>query len=80
MTTKQRPKVFSGAADKFASEGERIVEFTFPDGRGGLISLREVDGQPMVTLYRVDPEVKVVVCVSSPHPTRAQAEHEIVKS
>lgn len=56
-----RPKVtLRCPAEAFHSAGERIVEFSFPDGTGGLISFREYGGKKLVTLYRLDPSIKVV--------------------
>lgn len=39
---------------------ERIVEFSFPDGSGGLISFRQNDSGPIVEVYRVDRSVRVL--------------------
>lgn len=44
----------------YASPGERIAEFTFPDGTGGLISLRTHEGQPLIEIYRVNGRVRVI--------------------
>jgi hypothetical protein len=41
--------------------GERVVEFTFPDGRGGLISLRQTAKGPHVEVYRMDEGISVAV-------------------
>lgn len=47
-------------ANSYAGRGETIAEFSFPDGSGGLISLRMLaDGSPAVSVYRRDPSVAV---------------------
>lgn len=59
---KQRPTVKTRCvADHYHGPGERIVEFSSPNG-GGLISffMRE-DGVLSVDLYRLDPTVVVRV-------------------
>lgn len=49
-------------ADSYHAPNERIAEFTFPDGSGGLLSLTErPDGCHTVNLYRLDPYVTVTV-------------------
>ena len=50
-------------ANAYTGPGERIVEFSFPDGSGGLISFRSIGPQatPTVELYRLDPAIKVAV-------------------
>lgn len=69
MTTK-KPSVVTGVADKHARPGERIVEVSFPNGLGGLISLsQDADGQCKVELYRFDPAVTITV----PSPAAASA-------
>lgn len=53
----KRPRVITRCvADRYASQGERIVEFTFPDGTGGLISLHS-HGRNVLSVYRVDPDI-----------------------
>lgn len=46
-------------ADRYASPGERIAEFAFPDGTGGLLSMRQVGGEPVIEVYRVNGTVRV---------------------
>lgn len=49
-------------ADKYHAPGERIVEFLFPSGRGGLISFRPCSGDgsaDCIDIYRVDDGVLV---------------------
>jgi hypothetical protein len=51
--------ILSCVANAHATSGERIAEFSFPDGRvnlpGGLLSLRYREGAPpLVSLYRVE--------------------------
>ncbi len=42
-------------ADKYHAPNERIVEFSFPDGGGGLISFSTLsDGTNIVQAYRVE--------------------------
>ena len=54
-------------ADAYHGPHERIGEFTFPDGRGGLISFRvNALGQAVVDVYRCDPGVVVM-----PPPVKA---------
>lgn len=58
----KKPTVKEGPAAQYARSHERIVEFS--DGKsGGLISLfrNEVTGTLRVDLYRLDPDVEVVV-------------------
>jgi hypothetical protein len=67
MTTKNKPSVTTGVGDKHARPGERIVEVSFPNGLGGLISLsQDADGQCRVELYRFDPAVELC----APKPTK----------
>lgn len=52
-------------AQKCAAPGERIVQFSFPDGTGGLISLRQFDNGitpaiNVVEVYRTDGGVRVL--------------------
>lgn len=46
-------------ANKYSAPDERIVEFTFDNGVGGLISFRTVNGTPTVEIYRCDMSVIV---------------------
>lgn len=53
MKRKRPSVVVNCVADKYAVPGERIVEFGFGDGFGGLISLRTLqDGTHVVDVYR----------------------------
>lgn len=47
-------------ADRYHAPNERIVEFTFPSGKGGLISFRlNANGAEVVEVYRLDDEIQV---------------------
>lgn len=47
-------------ADRHHGPTERIVEFSFPSGTGGLISFRTLrDGTDQVEVYRHDQNVRV---------------------
>ena len=65
--TKQTPKVTVGCvADAYSRPHERVIEFTFPSGKGGLISFTTItldDGrtEERVNLYRVDPGVRLIM-------------------
>lgn len=48
-------------ADHYAPAGERIIEYSFPDGKGGLISFRMCEGVPTVDLYCKAPAIRVLV-------------------
>ena len=64
MAKSQKPRVIINCvANQYASPGERIIEFSFPDGTGGLISF--YSGNKTVSVYRVDDSVDVSV-----HPER----------
>jgi hypothetical protein len=61
----RRPKVLRRAiADHYASPGQRIIEFSFPDGAGGLISFRQARGDApnRIELYRVTNGTQVCAC------------------
>lgn len=47
-------------ADFYAADGEKIIEFTFPDGTGGLIAFIVTEFGNRVNVYRTDPGVTVV--------------------
>ena len=47
-------------ADSQHGHGERIAEFHFENGIGGLIALTMRDGDYTIEIYRVDPQVKIV--------------------
>ena len=57
----KRPTIKSPCvADRHHADGERIAEFSAPNGKGGLISLRQMDdGQLVISLYRLDAGVIV---------------------
>lgn len=60
---KRKPRVITKCvANTYAADGERIVEFSFPDAQqGGLISFQQRDdGQCLVSIYRVSDGVRVV--------------------
>lgn len=61
MPRLKRPSLVSPCvADRHSGSGERIAEFTFPDGSGGLISLRtDREGRNIVEVYRADPSIIV---------------------
>ena len=50
-------------ANQYAGPSERIIEFSFPDGSGGLISFLPANGarKNRVDVYRIDKSVKVLV-------------------
>lgn len=56
----KRPKVTVRPA-RLSRVEETLVEFTFPDGSGGLISFRTANIGPAIELYRLDPSVFVYV-------------------
>ncbi|MGE0545064.1 MAG: hypothetical protein AB7R89_33320 [Dehalococcoidia bacterium] len=64
---RRRPSITRGPADHFASPGERIAEITFSNGAGCLISLRDNDGKPVISLYRLDKGITVHVADSGRH-------------
>lgn len=48
-------------ANQYTGPNERIVEFSFGNGMGGLISLRELDnGKCRVEVYQTDEGVQVI--------------------
>lgn len=58
----KRPSIKSPCvADRYAGPGERIAEFSAPNGKGGLISIRQINGGDgvLVSVYRTDPGVAV---------------------
>ena len=40
---------------------ERIIEFSFLNGLGGLISFREIKGKSVIELYRIDKDIQIRV-------------------
>lgn len=59
-----RPRVtVNCVADQYASDGERIIEFSDGEvGLGGLISLGMTpEGKLRVFIYRIDEDVEVIV-------------------
>lgn len=58
--TKKPSVTLKCPANAFAGADERIIEFSFPCGLGGLISFSvDKDGAPVVEAYRVDEGVKI---------------------
>ncbi len=57
----KRPSVtVKCVADRYHLPTERIVEFSFPSGQGGLISFRVMpSGTDIVEIYRIDNGVHV---------------------
>lgn len=52
-------------ADRSAFPGQRIIEFSFPDGSGGLMSFAtDGQGRPTIAVYRHDDPIVVAVCSS----------------
>jgi hypothetical protein len=61
-------------ADVHHGAGERIIEFSFPDGTGGLISFRETTQGKRVCVYRVDADIHVdSPDASTGNPPRGEA-------
>lgn len=58
----KRPRVIiNPVADKHHAANERIVEFCFPDGTGGLISFGvSKNGKKRVEIYRCDEDIEVL--------------------
>lgn len=57
-----KPRVtINAVADKYASAGERIVEVSFCDGSGALISLRQptTERRSRIEVYKTDGQVRV---------------------
>lgn len=55
-----KPRVnANGPADKYSGPNEKIVEFSFPDGKGGLISFNTNGDHPVVDIYNFDPEIEI---------------------
>ena len=54
-------------ADQYSASNEKIIEYSAPDGSGGLISFRWMyteaadAGVLQVELYRHDPAVKIII-------------------
>lgn len=57
----EKARITTGpVASHYEAPNERIVEFSWPDGNGGLISFRQLnDGTPIVELYRLDQAIVV---------------------
>jgi hypothetical protein len=62
MTKASRPTVtLRCPAQAHSAVNERIIEFSAPNGNGGLISIRQLtDGTVVVEPYRLDDGVKVI--------------------
>jgi hypothetical protein len=58
----RRPSVTTRCvADQYHAPNERIVEFSFPSGPGGLIAFRILhDGTPVVDVYRTEGQVLIL--------------------
>ena len=67
ISRKPRARVTTACvADRYAVSGQKIIEFTFPDGSGGLISFHtSPNGTPYVALYQMDPSINVGITPSS---------------
>lgn len=60
MARTRKPRVLTRCvANTYSRPTERIIEFSFASGPGGLIAFRETDGAPAIEVYRVDGLVKV---------------------
>lgn len=59
----RKPRVLTRCvANNYAAPGQRIVEYSFPNGKGGLISFDlDNEGNARVDLYQQDPEVTIRV-------------------
>lgn len=70
MIWRKKPKVTTNCvASHYELPGEKIIEYSFgSDGRGnvigGLIQFVVINDEPRVTLYRHNPEVKVIVGIA----------------
>ena len=66
-----RPSIQSPCgADRHHAARERIAEFHFDQGIGGLISLRTLDdGTHRIDVYRVSPEVRIMIPAANHQPT-----------
>lgn len=59
-TMKTRPTLKSPCvADQYHGPNERIAEFSFPNGKGGLIALRQHPELCIVDVYRCDEGIEV---------------------
>lgn len=57
--TREKPAVFTKCvANYHAAPNERIIEFIFPDGRGGLISF-SVGDHPVIDIYNCDEGIEI---------------------
>ena len=58
----KKPRVLTKCvANAYTGPNERIIEFVFSDGPGGLISFFDTNEGPVVNVYRVDKNIKVHV-------------------
>lgn len=53
-------------ADSYSMPSERVIEFTFPSGKGGLIRLHEATTdderqESRIEIYRIDPGVRLLM-------------------
>ena len=71
-----RPRVLLDCvANDFSSPGERIIEFSFPNGNGGLISLSQPGGRTIVEIYRTDQGIEIM----GPERRKIAAENKLKK-
>jgi len=63
MSTKKPTVKLKCPANQHAAPGERIIEFTFPNGKGGLISFFDGENGPLVNVYDHDKEVTANVAL-----------------
>jgi hypothetical protein len=67
MASKRARITLRCPADQYSGPGERIIEFSFPSSRGGLLAFKEPAGskvddgqQATIEIYRVDGDVRIV--------------------
>jgi hypothetical protein len=53
--------ITSCVADRYTGVAEKIIEFVFPDGSGGLISFYAGEDSNRIDIYRLDKKIDVVV-------------------
>jgi hypothetical protein len=72
--TRRKPRVNTNpGANQYAAPGERIIEYTMPDGTGGLISFWTSDtGKTHVHLYRADPGIVITVSEVAGEPRQGR--------
>ena len=68
----KKPSISRHAQQRHASPGESLFEFSFPSGRGGLISLStNAEGEDVVNWYRVDSGIVFVASQHSHDPVQS---------